>query len=53
MQKSLKHKPVDREWLSAFLAEADKSNLHHLSALVLFMNHAARIQLAGILSEQM
>lgn len=39
VQKSLKHKPVDRMWLDAFLAEADKSNLHHLSALVLFMNH--------------
>nr|WP_272906771.1 tyrosine-type recombinase/integrase [Pseudochrobactrum asaccharolyticum] len=39
VQKSLKHKPVDRTWLDAFLAEADKSNLHHLSALVLFMNH--------------
>lgn len=38
VQKSIKHKPVDRDWLNAFLAEADKSNLHHLSALVLFMN---------------
>lgn len=38
VQKSIKHKPVDRDWLDAFLAEADKSNLHHLSALVLFMN---------------
>lgn len=38
VQKSIKHKPVDREWIDAFLAEADKSNLHHLSALVLFMN---------------
>ena len=39
MQKSLKHKPIDREWLGAFLDEADKNNLHHLSALILFMNH--------------
>lgn len=39
VQKSLKHKPVDRVWLDAFLTEADSSNLHHLSALVLFMNH--------------
>lgn len=37
-QKSVKHKPVNRTWLNAFLAEADKSKLPHLSALVLFMN---------------
>lgn len=36
--KSRKHKPVDREWLDAFMAEADRSLLPHLSALVLFMN---------------
>lgn len=36
--KSRKHKPVDRKWLNAFMAEADKSKLPHLSAIVLFMN---------------
>lgn len=35
--KSRKHKPVDKAWLDAFLAEADKT-LPHLSALVLFMH---------------
>lgn len=35
--KSRKHKPVDKAWLDAFLAESDKS-LPHLSALVLFMH---------------
>jgi integrase len=37
--KSRKHKPVSAAWLKAFMAEADKSKLPHLSALVLFMNH--------------
>jgi integrase len=36
--KSRKHKPVNREWIVAFMAEADRSKLPHLSALVLFMN---------------
>lgn len=36
--KSRKHKPVDRAWLDSFMAEADKSRLPHLSALVLFMH---------------
>lgn len=36
--KSRKHVPVDREWLDAFIAEADKSKLPHLSAIVLFMH---------------
>lgn len=36
--KSRKHKPVDRAWLRAFMAEADKSKLPHLSAIVLFMH---------------
>lgn len=36
--KSRKHKPVDRAWLDAFLAEADRSGLPHLSACVLFMH---------------
>lgn len=39
--KSNKHKPVDRAWLDAFLAQADKDKLFHLSALVLFMNQTA------------
>lgn len=36
--KSRKHVPVDRAWLDAFMAEADKSKLPHLSAIVLFMH---------------
>jgi len=36
--KSTKHKPVDRKWLDAFLAQADKDKLFHLSGIVLFMN---------------
>ncbi|NTF35524.1 tyrosine-type recombinase/integrase [Agrobacterium rubi] len=39
--KSNKHKPVDRAWLDAFLAQSDKDKLWHLSALVLFMNQTA------------
>ena len=38
VEKSRKHKPVDRAWLVAFMAEADKSKLPHLSAIVLFMH---------------
>ncbi|MCE5182136.1 MAG: site-specific integrase [Betaproteobacteria bacterium] len=37
--KSRKHKAVDRAWLEKFMAEADKSKLPHLSAIVLFMHH--------------
>ncbi len=36
--KSNKHKPVDRDWLNAFMSQADKDKLFHLSAIVLFMN---------------
>lgn len=36
--KSRKHKPVDRAWLTAFMAQADADGLPHLSAIVLFMN---------------
>lgn len=36
--KSRKHKPVDDDWLTAFLAQADKDKLPHVSAIVLFMN---------------
>ncbi|GLQ36699.1 prophage integrase IntD [Rhizobium albus] len=39
--KSRKHKPVDRAWLDAFMAQADADKLWHLSALVLFMNQTA------------
>lgn len=39
--KSRKHKPVDRAWLDAFMAEADRSKLPHLSAIVLFMHQTA------------
>jgi integrase len=39
--KSNKHKPVDRVWLDAFLAQSDKDGLPHLSACVLFMNQTA------------
>ena len=38
VEKSRKHKPVDRAWLDAFMAEADRSKLPHLSAIVLFMH---------------
>lgn len=37
--RSRKNKPVDRAWIEAFLAEADRSGLPHLSACVLFMQH--------------
>lgn len=37
--KSRKHRPTDRQWLDAFMAEADKSKLPHLSAIVLFMHY--------------
>ncbi|MBX5206738.1 tyrosine-type recombinase/integrase [Rhizobium sp. NZLR11] len=39
--KSNKHKPVDRVWLDAFLAQADKDGLPHLAACVLFMHQTA------------
>lgn len=39
--KSRKHKPVDRAWMDAFMAQADKDALPHLSALVLFMHQTA------------
>lgn len=38
VEKSRKHKPVDREWIDAFMAEADRRKLPHLSAIVLFMH---------------
>lgn len=36
--KSRKNKPVDRAWIDAFMAEADRRSLYHLSACVLFMH---------------
>lgn len=46
--RSRKHKAVDRAWLDAFMAEADKSKLPHLSAIVLFMNQTgARVSEAA------
>lgn len=39
--KSRKHTPVDRAWLDAFMAEADRSKLPHLSTIVLFMHQTA------------
>lgn len=36
--KSRKHKPVDRAWLDAFMAQADADKLPHLAGAVLFMN---------------
>jgi len=39
--KSRKHQPVDRAWLDAFMAEADRSGLPHLSGVVLFMHQTA------------
>lgn len=42
--KSRKNQPVDKDWISRFLIESDKSGLPHLSACVLFMQHTgARI----------
>lgn len=38
IQKSRKHKPVDRDWMRAFMEQADADGLPHLSAIVLFMN---------------
>lgn len=38
VEKSRKHKPVDRTWIDAFMAEADRRKLPHLSAIVLFMH---------------
>lgn len=49
--KSRKHKAVDRSWMDAFMAEADKSLLPHLSALALFMHQTgARVSEAVRLS---
>lgn len=39
--KPNKHKPVNRDWLNAFLAQADKDGLPHLAACVLFMHQTA------------
>ncbi len=39
--KSNKHKPVEREWIDAFLEQADKDGLPHLAACVLFMHQTA------------
>lgn len=39
--KSNKHKPVEREWIDAFLEQADKDSLPHLAACVLFMHQTA------------
>lgn len=39
--KSNKHKPVERDWLDAFLEQADKDGLPHLAACVLFMHQTA------------
>ena len=36
--KSRKHRAVGRDWIDAFMAEADRRKLPHLSALVLFMH---------------
>jgi integrase len=51
--KSRKHKAVDRTWMDAFMAEADKSLLPHLSALALFMHQTgARVSEATRLEGQ-
>lgn len=39
--RSKKHQPVDGQWMTAFLNQADGDKLFHLSALVIFMNHTA------------
>lgn len=36
--KSRKHKPVDRDWLDTFMAQADQDGMPHLSGIVLFMH---------------
>lgn len=51
--KSRKHKAVDRAWMDAFMAEADRSLLPHLSALALFMHQTgARVSEAVRLEGQ-
>lgn len=51
--KSRKHKAVDRAWIDAFMREADKSLLPHLSALALFMHQTgARVSEAVRLEGQ-
>lgn len=51
--RSRRHEPVDQAWLDAFMAQADRDSLPHLSALVLFMHQtAARVSEAiGVLGE--
>jgi site-specific recombinase XerD len=39
--RSTRHSPVDGAWLSAFINQADRDHLFHLSALAIFMNHTA------------
>lgn len=41
VERSKRHQPVNGEWLSRFINQADRDRLHHLAALVLFMNHTA------------
>ncbi|WP_299647900.1 tyrosine-type recombinase/integrase [uncultured Jannaschia sp.] len=42
--KSRKHKPTDRTWLRAFMAQADADGLPHLATIVLYMHQTgARI----------
>jgi integrase len=36
--KPRKHKPVARQWLDAFMTQADRDGLSHLSGIVLFMH---------------
>lgn len=51
--KSRKHRPVDRVWLDAFMAQADADALPHLSCLVLFMHQtgARRSEAVHLLGE--
>lgn len=40
-KKPVPKKPVDREWLDAFMTQADAMGLPHLSGIVLFMHDTA------------
>jgi integrase len=39
--RSQKHQPVDRDWIDAFMTQADADGLPHLSGIVLFMHQTA------------
>jgi integrase len=41
VERSIKHKSVNGEWMGKFIAQADADGLHHLSAIVFFMQDTA------------